>query len=65
MQHRKARGRPAVPARKRKDTFIKVRMSTGEKEVFSSAAERAGLPVATYVRAVVTQRIRSGEGLAL
>jgi antitoxin component of RelBE/YafQ-DinJ toxin-antitoxin module len=40
------------PASGRKDEFIKIRVTTEQKERFTAAAERAGLDVSAWLRTV-------------
>jgi hypothetical protein len=46
----KRRGRPPLGSDKAKGEYLDVRLEAAEKEAFRSAADLAGVPLATWVR---------------
>jgi hypothetical protein len=53
-------GRKARPARLRKVEQVRVLVTANEKRALEAAAERAGLPVATWLRTVGLREAQKG-----
>lgn len=43
------------PARERKETFVRVRLTLAQKEAFEAAARKAGLDLSNWLRLIATR----------
>lgn len=54
-------GRPAKGADERKGELIRVRVTSEQKDILSAAAERAGLDVSSWLRAIGLREAQRSE----